>query len=268
MSSNGITIILPVLNEAENLNFLIPELAEVAKNHYKENYEIAVVDDNSIDNTQDVVEKHLNRGINILYKKRENEKSLPESIFDGIKISNFSSVMWLDADGSMDSTSVNKLISNFIKNENKVYIGSRFHKEGGYKGSEYILDANKAERVLKLINSEDSLIAIYLSIIFNKILNLILNVGVKDLTSGFIVGKKTHFEEPMFSNHVYGEYFISVVTKLYINQIEIEEVGYYCLIRKYGKSKSSSSLIKMILLSKPYFSKALLARKWINESKR
>ena len=42
----------------------------------------------------------------------------------------------------------------------------------------------------QLIKSEDSLIAIFLSLLFNKALNFLLNINVKDLTSGFITGNK------------------------------------------------------------------------------
>ena len=41
--------------------------------------------------------------------------------------------MWLDADGSMDIESINKLISECLNNNNMVYIGSRFISGGGYK---------------------------------------------------------------------------------------------------------------------------------------
>ena len=54
-------------------------------------------------------------------------------------------------------------------------------------------------QLLKLLNLKFSIV-IYLSLIFNKILEKVLNVGVKDLTSGFIVGKKSYFSEDMFRN--------------------------------------------------------------------
>lgn len=91
-------------------------------------------------------------------------------------------------------------------------------------------------------------------------------VKVKDLTSGFIVGKKSYFEEEMFKNYIYGEYFISVIVNLYINKIEIEEVGYYCLVRKFGESKSSNSILNMVLLSKPYILTAVKMRRKLNEN--
>ena len=58
---------------------------------------------------------------------------MPDSIYEGIEISSNSIVLWLDADGSMDAESVEKLILNYKRNTNHVYVGSRFVKDGGYK---------------------------------------------------------------------------------------------------------------------------------------
>ena len=83
---------------------------------------------------------------------------------------------------------------------------------GGYKGKEEFFKIPINKMLYQLIKSEDSLIAIFLSLLFNKALNFLLNINVKDLTSGFITGNKKYFNEAMFKNSVYGEYFIYVVS--------------------------------------------------------
>ena len=45
----------------------------------------------------------------------------------------------MDADGSMDVNSVKILISTFLNKDIDVVVGSRFVKDGGYKGLEKIL---------------------------------------------------------------------------------------------------------------------------------
>lgn len=265
MNNLGISIILPVLNEAENLKYLIPRISQKI-NSLKLHYEILVVDDNSTDNTKEILEELVHSNINVYHILRTKENSLPNSIFDGVKHSNFENVMWLDADGSMDENAVEKLLIKFIDNNTKVFIGSRFVSGGGYKGNKDSEKKNFIKSFLNVFNSEDSNLAILLSIIFNKILDSLLMVKVKDLTSGFIVGKKSYFEEEMFKNYIYGEYFISVIVNLYINKIEIEEVGYYCLVRKFGESKSSNSILNMVLLSKPYILTAVQMRRKLNEN--
>ena len=59
MNKKEISIILPVLNEEENLKFLIPDLSEILSKLVGENFEIIVIDDQSIDNTKTLVKNFL-----------------------------------------------------------------------------------------------------------------------------------------------------------------------------------------------------------------
>ena len=93
------------------------------------------------------------------------------------------------------------------------------------------------------------MLAILLSKYFNKFIGSLLNIGIKDLTSGFIVGQKKYFNKEMFEKFTYGEYFVYVVMKLLKNNIQILEVGYFCKPRQFGKSKTSSSIFRLIRLS-------------------
>ena len=70
----------------------------------------------------------------------------------------------------------------------------------------------------------------------------------------------------MFNNFVYGEYFISLVSQLYKENIKIEEVPFVNKPRKFGKSKTSSSLFRLIRLSYPYLKIAYKSRKELNDS--
>ena len=261
MSKLGISLILPVLNEAKNLEFFIPKFSSVLENKLSKNFEIIVVDDNSNDNTENVIKSFQKLGYSIVYILRNDKKSLPLSIFEGVKKSNFEAVMWLDADGSMDEKAVENLIKNYLEHPEDVFVGSRFVPEGGYKG----LDKDKKNDITKifnrLLNSEESILAVTLSKYFNSLLSKILKVNVKDLTSGFIIGKRKYFNKEMFQGFAYGEYFIDVIVQLHIKKIKIIEIGYYCNMRKFGSSKSSENLFKMILLSIPYIKTAYKARK-------
>jgi dolichol-phosphate mannosyltransferase len=265
VNKKEISIILPVLNEEENLKFLIPNLSEILGNLVGENFEIIVIDDQSIDNTKTLVKDFLSSSYNIVYKLRNGVKSLPLSIFEGIEISKYKNVLWMDADGSMDVDSVKILISTFLNKNIDVVVGSRFVKDGGYKG----LEKNSSKSFLNIIknlkDSEDSTLAVYLSIVFNKLLKSILSVKISDLTSGFIVGQKKFFDKEMFEKFTYGEYFVYVIMKLLKNNIQILEVGYFCKPRQFGKSKTSSSISRLIRLSYPYLKIAYKSRKELNE---
>jgi dolichol-phosphate mannosyltransferase len=265
VNKKEISIILPVLNEEENLKFIIPDLSEILIKLVGENFEIIVIDDQSIDNTKILVKDFISSGYNIAYKLRNGVKSLPLSIFEGIEISKYKNVLWMDADGSMDVDSVKILISTFFNKDIDVVVGSRFVKDGGYKGLEKNSNKSFLNIVKNLKDSEDSALAVYLSIVFNKLLKTILSAKISDLTSGFIVGQKKYFDKEMFEKFTYGEYFVFVVMKLLKNNIQILEVGYFCKPRQFGKSKTSSSISRLIRLSYPYLKIAYKSRKELNE---
>ena len=255
----SISIILPTFNEEENLKFLIPELVGELANINLIDYEIIVVDDNSTDKTIDLVKKFEAKNKKIKLCLRSSKASLPLSIYEGIQNSSKKNIMWLDADGSMDAATAIKLIEVMQTNNSSVVIGSRFVKGGGYKGQEEHNENNRS--VFKnLNNSEDSILAVFLSVQFNKILKFLLKSKIKDMTSGFIVGPREYFFKEMFENAVYGEYFINVIMGLQNKDIDLIEIGYYCKPRMYGISKTSGSIIKLLSLSLPYISTAIKSR--------
>ena len=264
MSTNfSVTLVLPTYNEEESLKAFIPQLEKVLS---KFDYEIIVVDDDSSDNTANVVINYSEKNYRIRLIQRNINPSLPMSIYEGVKNSNKEFVMWLDADGSMDAQSVLKLIENCSRDINKVYVGSRFVEGGGYKGRESIGNFKLKKFLNSIFNSEDAILAIFLSLIFNRLLSIVLNINVKDLTSGFIIGNKSLFEKEMFTKYIYGEYFINVLTVLHLKQIVIQEVGYFCKPRLYGESKTSTNILRMVSLTSPYVRTAINSRKLINEN--
>ena len=130
----NLNIILPTFNEEKNIEFLIPTIINSFNDQNYINYEITVVDDNSTDRTAEIVYNLSVKYNNVKLIKRQDSPSLPLSINEGITNTQKEYVMWLDADGSMDIESINKLISECLNNNNIVYIGSRFISGGGYKG--------------------------------------------------------------------------------------------------------------------------------------
>ena len=254
---NELSVILPTLNEEKNLEYLIPELISIMMVEKIENFEILVVDDGSTDGTFKLLDSFKANYGNVRLIENTPALNLPLSINKGIDLSKYDYVMWLDADGSMGSKAVQKLIREIKNKPDYAVIGSRFVEGGGYKGQ----SEEGSETILKviknIINSEDSILAVYLSKVFNNLLKIILKSNVKDITSGFIVGRKEYFVSESFQNSVYGEYFIKVISNLEKNKVSISEVGYYCTPRQFGESKTSSSYLRLINLALPYIKAAL-----------
>lgn len=255
----NVSLILPVFNEKQNLEYMIPQLNEVLEKKC-DKFEIIVVDDNSTDDTTELMSKLTVTYSQVFHIIRNEDRSLPISIYTGIQKSKFKNVMWLDADGSMDAESVEILLSRFSQDDSKYLIGSRFINGGGYKGQSS--GSNSLLNLIKSIrNSEDSFLAIYLSILFNKFLKLITSVKINDLTSGFIIGNKQYIRKDIFYSSNYGDYFIYLVMDLISQNLKIEEIGYYCKPRKFGSSKTSNNIIRLITLGIPYIKAAYICKK-------
>tara|TARA_Y100000768_G_scaffold385237_1_gene370962 strand:+ start:599 stop:1405 length:807 start_codon:yes stop_codon:yes gene_type:complete len=258
---NKISLVLPTLNEAENLVVLIPDIISTFENLKLIDYQIIVVDDNSTDGTKNLMLEKFLDNKKIEFYVRNSEKSLPMSIWEGIEKANFDYVMWLDADGSMSGDTIKKLIEKLNNHQNSVIVASRFVKGGGYKGTVLNEDNNFFRSMFNVQKSKDSVTATILSSVFNKLLTLISNSNVKDMTSGFIVGKKEYFNKTVFEISVYGEYFVYLMNYLNRKNIKVEEVGYVCGTRLHGVSKTGSSIMQLIKLGIPYIKAATISNR-------
>lgn len=259
-----ISVVLPTLNEEMNLKFLINNFITTFNNHELQNYEILIIDDGSDDGTEKLCEEINKKNNRIKFFGRKPPKSLPLSIYDGINKAKYQNIMWLDADGSMSAESAIELIFRYEQSENHVVIGSRFVDGGGYKGVQDLSNNSLIKSIKNINKSKDTVTGMIASTVFNKLLNLILNIEIKDLTSGFIVGKKSLFKKSYFENMHYGEYFIYLLSDLNRRGICIEEVGYICGTRKYGVSKTASSIFQLIKRGLPYLKAANNCRKLKN----
>ena len=258
--SNELSIILPTLNEGKNLEKLIPQIFEILVNKNIENNEILVIDDGSTDGTEEMCQSLNNRYGNIRFIRRNNEPSLPLAIYEGIESAKFQNVAWMDADGSMPADTLGILVEDFFKNMDNIVIGSRFVKGGGYKGVKN-LNSSLFEAVKNVKNSNDSVFGMIFSMYFNKFLVFLFSSDIKDLTSGFIVGKKTIFQKKVFERSDYGEYFVYLVADLIKSNVTIKEIGYICETRIYGESKTASSIFQLFNRGMPYIKAAYNCRK-------
>ena len=118
------SVILPTLNEKGHILKLIEEISNIFETN-KIDYEIIVVDDNSDDGTYEIVEnfKKNNAYVKTILRKNK-KKSLPSSLNDGISLSKYENLIWMDADFQHPPKYIKKFIE---KSKNfDVIISSRF----------------------------------------------------------------------------------------------------------------------------------------------
>ena len=257
---NKISVILPTLNEEENLRLLIPEIVNLLEDDLNIKYEVIVVDDGSTDMTEGFVSEIMSKNTSIKFLSRTNEKSLPLSILEGINAAAHDHVMWLDADGSMTPIAMDRLLRTYFEHYNsgdeKVIIGSRFAEGGGYKGVKDVKNQSILSSIKNVRQSNDSVFGMLLSILINKLLSTLFRTELTDLTSGFIVLRKNLIDPKVFENKEYGEYFIYLIASLIKKEASIKEVGYICETRLHGYSKTGSGIIKFIIRGIPYIKAA------------
>ncbi len=122
---NNFSIIIPVLNEAENIREILSEIEKffIAPNHIKNNdYEIIIVDDGSSDNIVDILNNYKT---NLNYKIIFHSINLGQSasILTGIKNSNYDIIITLDGDGQNNPKDIFKLLLAYNEIDNISLVG-------------------------------------------------------------------------------------------------------------------------------------------------
>lgn len=214
----AVTVILPTLNEQENIIPLIKKINDIV--HPKK---IIVVDGGSCDKTCDLVEQNQLRYKNLTLIKNKLGLGLTDSINKGVGKTKTPVVVWMDTDLSHPPETI-KLMNKKI-NEYDAVIGS------------WLIKGGKDFRKNKL--------EFFRSKIINKICQLLFGKKITTYTSGFIMIKRSVLKKYKFKGD-YGEYFIHLCVYLLRNNFKIIEVPFNCKSRIYGKSKTSPNLLILL----------------------
>ena len=113
------SIVIPIYNEAPNIKKLTKEI-NISLASYK-NYEIIFVDDASIDNSVEELEKIKNNKIKI--QKNNINKGQSYSIHKGIKMCSFETIVTMDGDGQNDPSDIPKILEYYLSNKKIKLVG-------------------------------------------------------------------------------------------------------------------------------------------------
>mgnify|MGYP000225385428 FL=1 len=127
-----ICFVLPTYNEEENIENIIQQILKEEKNQSKHTFSILVVDDNSTDETQTIVQRYisLNSKVHLVTGQK---KGLGDAYKRGFKFAlndlKADLIFQMDSDGQHDASLIPDFVS-YIEEGKDVVIGSRF-VEGG-----------------------------------------------------------------------------------------------------------------------------------------
>lgn len=213
-----VSLIIPTLNERENIIFLLKNLKPVLNG---DDTEIIVVDDDSPDLTWKIVEDYRQGNNGIAVIRRLGKRSLSGSIIDGFKDAKGQIIGVIDADMSHDITKLPEMIKE-IERGCELVVGSRRIKGGG---------AYKWPVHRKLMSD----IATFLT-------KFLLNLKLTDPMSGFFVLDRSLYEK--IRDKLSGKGY-KILIEIYIlgKPQKIKEIPFIFKDRHQGYSKLSLKVI-------------------------
>ena len=115
----SVSLVIPAYNEYPNLTILIKEINQILENSI--DYEVIIVDDCSIDETNQILKKNNFKNCNLIF----NEKNLGQSfsIIKGIENAQYDTIVTLDADLQNNPNDILKLYNAYISNPELKLVG-------------------------------------------------------------------------------------------------------------------------------------------------
>tara|TARA_Y100000768_G_scaffold118170_1_gene87280 strand:- start:2502 stop:3203 length:702 start_codon:yes stop_codon:yes gene_type:complete len=162
------TIVIPVYNEAKNLQILVPKIYKVLKNI---KFELIIVDDNSRDDTSKILKKFKKKNLHHLLRKKKRD--LSKSCIDGFKKAKYKDIVVMDGDLQHKPSDLKKILNIFYKYDTDVVVGTR----------DLFADKEHNLNFLRLIASRTLIL----------IVNILLGRKTSDPMSGFFMFKKKIF---------------------------------------------------------------------------
>jgi dolichol-phosphate mannosyltransferase len=250
----SLSLILPTLNERENIEHLVPELLRVIP----ELDEILVVDDGSTDGTPDAVRRLGASDSRVRLLERSGRPCLTASIQLGVRAARGDRIGWMDADLVIAPSDLHQLIAAVDLGAD-VAVGSRFVSGGRIKGQDRDGLAGRLGALGNLRNTEDSWLGVLLSWALNAVLLPgLVGLGVRDYTSGIIVARREALEDvTLRGNH--GEYFIHLCAELAARGRRVVEIPYLIRARRFGVSKTGNGLLDYARRGSRYLSAGVAA---------
>ena len=159
----SLSIVMPCLNEAENLEALLPQLISA-----QPNADILVIDDGSIDASKAICEQH---GVKVI--SHPHPLGNGASIKTGARNATGDIIVFMDADGQHDPGDIERLLYKLAE------------------GYDMVVGARQSD-------SHASIKRLFGNTLFNKLASFMTGQKIKDLTSGFRAVRAKHFKKFLY----------------------------------------------------------------------
>ena len=205
----NLTLLIPAKYEAECLPFFLNELQ-------KYDYKKIVILDQNDSKTVEVVRQF--KDVEILYQKNSGYGN---ALIEGINHTNTEFFSIINADGSMNPSELQNMLSEIINNSKDIVFGSRYMKNSG--------------------SEDDDLLTKVGNFGFSLIGKIFFRLKISDILYTYVVGK-TELVKNLELN--YGDFRLCVELPIKAHKKKYNYVSYPCFERKRiaGKKKVSPFL--------------------------
>jgi len=233
-----LTIIIPILNEAKNILFLIPEINKSKIKLDIKKFEVLLIDDNSNDNIKEVCKKLKKKFKYLkLFTRRNKKKDLSQSCAYGFSKSSYKNILVMDGDFQHHPKYIIKLYNKYVKNNLDIAVGSRD-----------LLERNEGLSFIRRL----------LSILLILTINFLLGNKTNDPMSGFFIFKKKIFMDNRKKMYLKGYKILSDLIYSSDRKLNIKDVPIVFDQRNLGMSKMNFSVLYKLL----FFIFINFFRKW------
>ena len=209
-----LTIVVPTLNEAANIETLLTKIETTLAGV---RWEIIFVDDDSQDRTRDVILQRCGIDPRVRLLHRIGRRGLSSAVVEGILSSSTRCVAVIDADMQHDERLLRPMLEAIQSGECDLAVGTRYATDGGV--------GDWAERRQTI-----SQIATTLS-------RLVVKVNISDPMSGFFMIRRDLFDTVVRGLSVQGYKILLDIITSAPKSLRIREFPYVFRSRQHGESK-------------------------------
>ncbi len=223
-----VSIILATYNESENIREMVSSIF----NSLPDPVEIIIVDDNSPDLTWKIASGLGDLRVKVI--RRLKTRGLASAINRGVIESQGEVVGWMDADLCHPPSLLPAMLA--VLEDCDVVIGSRYVSGGK--------DDRDPSRVIT-------------SRFINRLASIVLDHGILDYDSGFILMHRSVLDSVSLTPSGYGAYFIQFIYACCRKELKVVELPYTFTERTRGVSKSNKNLFQFGLAGLGYITTIL-----------
>jgi len=223
--NRGVSVILPALNEEDNLEPLINEVIDYF-NSKQRKYEIIVVNDGSTDKTGEIANKLATIYENLSIIHHSANKGYGKSLKDGFQAGKYEHLFFTDADKQFRIDSLDKFLPFMEEGKVDMVIGYR-------------------------IDRKDSPLRKFASSCFNGMVRILFSLDYKDMDCAFKLFKKEAFKclEVKSDDFLFNA---ELLAKAKLKRLRIVQLGVEHYPRHGGESTISYKHI-LLTLKKLFF---------------